>query len=156
MSSPINVATSLLALLVLSGCTHHDINQHDVNQLVDVSYATVVETKPVKFDSKADEAAAMGALEGAVDAAHYGDGDDIVAGAIGGALVSALMSSLEEGSNRGLLLSLKNTNNEDLNLLVKRKDIVAGDCLRLIEGETVSVTHVDQKFCQPTVLHTAK
>ncbi|TQV74734.1 hypothetical protein FLL45_07165 [Aliikangiella marina] len=145
-----------ITLLAMSACSHHGVNPNDINQLVEVSYAKVLATKPITFDSKADEAAAMGALEGAIDAAHYGDGDDVVAGAIGGALVSALMTSLEEGGNKGLLLTLKDTDEQALNLLVKRKDIVAGDCLRLIQGESVSIDHVEPRYCEKASLHTAK
>ena len=148
MFSRIATIPAATVVMVLSACTHHDVSRYDINQLVEVSYAKVLQTKPVKFDSKADEAAAVGALEGAIDAAHYGDGEDVVAGALGGALIAALVTSLEEGGNEGLLLSLRDTENTDLNLIVKREDIIAGDCLRLIQGESVSVTHVEQKFCE--------
>ncbi len=140
------IASGLLFGIVISGCATHGVNRMDAEQIVEVEYARVMEIKPIHFDSKAGEAAIVGGVEGAI----YNIGDDsedVIAGALTGALLSALTVSLDEGSSRGLLLSLKTADNSSYNLVTRHTDIKLNDCLRLLKGSEVSVDRVESEFC---------
>ena len=136
-----------LAFIILSGCSSNGVHRSDINQFVEVIYARVVQTKPVKFDSKADEAAVTGAIDGAIENS-FGNSDDIIGGAIAGAFVSALFVSVEEGSREGMLVDLISTDNSAYHIVVNQTNIHIGECLQLIKGNEVTVIHVDTKFCQ--------
>jgi outer membrane lipoprotein SlyB len=138
----------LIALIstAILGCNSKDVNRTDINQFVEVIFARVINIKPVKFDSKADEAVATGAIGGAIENS-YGDSEDVVAGAITGALVSALIVTIEEGSRHGLLVDLIGADTTPYHIVVNRQDIQIGQCLQLIKGFEVSVVHVDGKYC---------
>ena len=139
----IAVTTSLLTACVSGG-----IDRDSMNQMVEVIYAEVTHTKPVKFESKTGEAAIIGAIGGAVEEAHYGDFEDIVAGAMVGAIISSVIVSVEEGPRDGLLLKLTASDSTQYKVVSNRTDIFVGDCLELIQGPEVSILPVDSRLCQ--------
>ena len=139
---------SLFTCSVLLGCTNQGVNRGDINQVVEVIYAEVLKTKPIRFDSKADEAAVTGAIEGAIENSD-GNSDDILGGALASAIASALFVTIEEGSRDGLLVDLRGSDDSNFNIVTKETDILVGECLQLIKGEEVSVLHVEHRFCKP-------
>ncbi|MCW9017473.1 MAG: hypothetical protein OQJ89_10940, partial [Kangiellaceae bacterium] len=79
-----NLVYGALFGVFLSGCASSGINQWDAEQVVQIEYAKVTAVKPIRFDSQADEAMAIGAIEGALINSD-GDVGDMLAGATVGA-----------------------------------------------------------------------
>jgi len=138
----------LIGILCISliGCSSKGIKREDIDQFVEITYGKVVRTEAVTFDSKADEAAAIGGIEGAIENSD-GNLDDVVVGAITGAVVSALFVSIEEGSKHGLIVDIKTAKSTFHSLTLKTTEIKLGDCLRVVEGNEVSFKIVDEEFC---------
>ncbi|TQV89330.1 hypothetical protein FLL46_00150 [Aliikangiella coralliicola] len=142
-----NIFFGLMFGLALSGCANKGVNLADAEQLVEVIYAKVLKTKPITFDSKAGQAAVMGGIEGAIENSD-GDSEDLISGAITGAIVSSVFVSIEEGSSRGLLVSMRTADNTDYNLATKNTKIKVDECLQIIRGADVSLIKVEDSFCQ--------
>lgn len=130
----------------LAGCASSGVKVDDADQFVVVIYGKVIATSEIEFESEVGKSAALGAIDGAIDQAH-GDAGDVVAGAIFEAAISALVTSVEEGSNKGLLVDVVTPEHETMSLSLKTRKIRVGDCLRLISGNQVSYHLVDPQFC---------
>jgi outer membrane lipoprotein SlyB len=136
----------LIFSIILFGCSNKGVNRADINQFVDVYYGKVVRTEPITFNSKADEAAAIGAMEGAIENSH-GDFEDAFSGAIVGALFSSFVVSVEEGSKKGLIVDIETADKSSYSLTLRTRKIQHNDCLRIVRGNEVSFKIVSSKYC---------
>ena len=143
-----NLIYGLIFGVVLSGCASHGLGHHNAEQIVETDYAKVISTQPYTFDSQVEEAAIVGGVEGALFNIDEG-ADDVVAGAIAGALVSALFVKIEEGSNKGLMLEMQSVDNTRYSIVTKNTHIQANQCLRIVKGFEVSMKVVPEYFCDP-------
>lgn len=141
-----NLVYGIVFGLFLSGCASQGLGHYNAEQVVEVDYARVVETSPFTFESHVEEAAVIGGIEGALFNIDE-EPEDMVAGAIGGALVSALFMKIEEGSNKGLLLNLYSTNDYEYSVATKNTHIRVDQCLKVIKGMDVSLETVPDYYC---------
>ncbi len=138
--------TIITAAFLLNGCANNHIKRTEIDQFVEVIYATVENTTPVQFNSNADEAAVVGGIEGVIENSD-GNSKDMLEGAFIGAAISALFVSIEEGSNEGLLLELRSNDDTLYNFSTKLTDIQVNDCLKIIKGIEVSLDKVTTDYC---------
>ena len=143
-----NLVYGALFGLFLSGCASSGVNQWNAEQVVQVEYARVTAVKPIKFDSQAEEAMAIGALEGALITSD-GDTGDMLAGAAVGALFSGLVTTIAEGGSNGLLLTLETNDYEQYQVTTKKTKIKLNQCLEVIHGAEVSLKQVHRGYCGP-------
>ena len=141
-----NLVYGALFGLLLSGCASSGVSQWNAEQVVQVEYARVTAVKPIKFDSQAEEAMAIGAIEGALVTSD-GDFGDMVAGATIGAFFSGLITTIAEGGSKGLLLSLETNDYEQYQVTTKKTKIKLNQCLEVIHGAEVSLKKVKQRYC---------
>ena len=135
-----------IILFGLAGCTSMDDRpNNERNQFVTTFYATVEDVTPIKFASHAQEAAAMGAVEGAMY--NFGD-DDMFMSALFGAVFSGMAVSLIEGDLNGLEVGLQAVDGDYVIVTTENDDIVVGECVYVRVSENVHLTSVPVDYCK--------
>lgn len=91
----------LLGLLFLGGCATLGVDRADQNVMIKRFYAKVTSVQPVKLSSNVKTGIAAGSTIGFVDQLD-GNHEEMIAGAVAGALVGGLVTAISEGSNEAL------------------------------------------------------
>ena len=132
-------------MLLMSGCTSvGEISNQQRNQFVTTFYATVADVRPIQFESHAQEAAAMGAVEGALF--NFGD-DDMLFSALFGAVFSGMAVSLFEGDLNGLEVGLEAVDGDYVIVTTEQDNLMVGDCVSVRVGSEVEMYHVSPLYC---------
>lgn len=134
--------------LVMAGCTSSGVNRADVDQAIDISYATVVDVEDVKIKSEAGKSAGLGGLWGLSIGAH-GDTGDIVGGLVAGAVLLGLTTKIAEGSSEAKGYTVEYTDGERIKIVTTEKSIARGDCVAVESGRSVNVRRVEPSLCGP-------
>lgn len=142
-------ATSSLLLIMLLGCLSGctvtgEVPNSERNQFVTMFYATVADVTPIRFESYAEEAAAVGAIEGALY--NFGD-DDMLFSALFGAVFSGMAVSIMEGDLNGLEVGLQAIDGDYVVVTTEQDDIEVGDCVSVRVGGEVQLYHVHPDYC---------
>lgn len=129
----------------LSGCSSTgEIPNHERNQFVTVFYATVADVSPIRFESYAEEAAAMGAVDGALW--NFGE-DEMLFSALFGAVFSGMAASIMEGDLNGLEVGLQAIDGDYVIVTTEQDDVSLGDCVRVRVGAEVQLFNVHPDYC---------
>ncbi|MEP4888592.1 MAG: hypothetical protein ABJV04_01075 [Aliiglaciecola sp.] len=139
--------TVLSCLFVLSSCASHHTRNTERNQFVTELYANVDQIYDVKFDSHAGEAAATWGIWGALNNL-YGSDRQIIAGALIGAFLGGLLTTIEEGPSRGYEYHLTATDGEYLVVVLDYFPAAEGDCVRVRMANNVRVSLANANYCQ--------
>lgn len=132
-------------LLFLCGCTSVDgVSNQQRNQFITTFYATVADVKHIQFESHAQEAAAMGAIEGALF--NFGD-DDMLFSALFGAVFSGMAVSILEGDLHGSEVGLEAVDGDYVIVTTEQDDLRVGDCVNVRVGDEVLLQRVSPAFC---------
>jgi outer membrane lipoprotein SlyB len=134
--------------LVMAGCTSSGISRADVDQAIDISYATVVDVEDVKIKSEAGKSAGVGGLWGLSIGAN-GDAGDIIGGLVAGAILLGLTTKIAEGSSDAKGYTVEYSDGERIKIVTDEKSIVLGDCVAVESGRSVNVRRVDYSLCGP-------
>ncbi|KXJ61167.1 hypothetical protein EYR97_00775 [Alteromonas sp. KUL42] len=146
LTKSVNLFTLCVILFGTAGCTSMgERADNERNQFVTTFYATVEDVTPIKFASHAQEAAAMGAVEGALY--NFGD-DDMFMSALFGAVFSGMAVSLIEGDLNGLEVGLQAVDGDYVIVTTENDDIVVGDCVYVRVTENVHLTSVPVDYCE--------
>ncbi|WP_334013629.1 hypothetical protein [Alteromonas sp. S167] len=136
-------------MLLMSGCTSvGEISNQQRNQFVTTFYATVADVRPIQFESHAQEAAAMGAVEGALF--NFGD-DDMLFSALFGAVFSGMAVSLFEGDLNGLEVGLEAVDGDYVIVTTEQDNLMVGDCVSVRVGSEVEMYHVSPLNCSSDI-----
>ena len=136
-------------LLLMSGCTSvGEISNQQRNQFVTTFYATVADVRPIQFESHAQEAAAMGAVEGALF--NLGD-DDMLFSALFGAVFSGMAVSIFEGDLNGLEVGLEAVDGDYVLVTTEQDNLMVGDCVSVRVGSEVEMDHVSPTYCTSNI-----
>jgi outer membrane lipoprotein SlyB len=136
-------------MLLMSGCTSvGEISNQQRNQFVTTFYATVADVRPIQFESHAQEAAAMGAVEGALF--NFGD-DDMLFSALFGAVFSGMAVSLFEGDLNGLEVGLEAVDGDYVIVTTEQDNLMVGDCVSVRVGSEVEMYHVSPVYCSSDI-----
>lgn len=139
------IAFITLATL-LAGCSSRGISRSNMEQYATIYYATVVDVEEIEFDSQAGEAAAIGALDGAINARYY-DTDTMIASAIVHAFFYSVVTVIAEGGNTGYTYKVRDMQGDIYSVITDRKGITVGDCVEIMESEKVSIAKVSKSHC---------
>lgn len=132
-------------MLLMSGCTSvGEVSNQQRNQFVTTFYATVADVRPIQFESHAQEAAAMGAVEGALF--NFGD-DDMLFSALLGAVFSGMAVSIFEGDLNGLEVGLEAVDGDYVIVTTEQDNLMVGDCVNVRVGSEVEMYHVPPVYC---------
>lgn len=134
--------------LVMAGCTSSGVSRADVDQAIDISYATVVDVEDVKIKSEAGKSAGIGGLWGLSIGAH-GDSGVILGGLVAGAILLGLTTKIAEGSSEAKGYTVEYSDGERIKIVTEEKEIVIGDCVAVESGRSVNVRRVSSSLCQP-------
>ena len=136
-------------MLLMSGCTSvGEISNQQRNQFVTTFYATVADVRPIQFESHAQEAAAMGAVEGALF--NFGD-DDMLFSALFGAVFSGIAVSIFEGDLNGLEVGLEAVDGDYVIVTTEQDNLMVGDCVSVRVGSEVEMYHVSPLYCSSDI-----
>jgi len=136
-------------MLLMTGCTSvGEISNQQRNQFVTTFYATVADVRPIQFESHAQEAAAMGAVEGALF--NFGD-DDMLFSALFGAVFSGMAVSIFEGDLNGLEVGLEAVDGDYVIVTTEQDNLTVGDCVNVRVGSEVEMYHVSPIYCSSDI-----
>lgn len=136
----------VLTTLALSACASGDYDLSDKNQFVSEFYAEVEQINAVEFDSQAGEAAVAGGVWGAIENAD-GNRENILGGAILGALFGGVITSIFEGSKEGYEYYLHAVDGDEVIVVLDHGPAEVGDCVRVRMSNEVKVYSADSRFC---------
>lgn len=141
----LNLLLFVAVSTLLSACTSTgEIPNSERNQFVTMFYATVADVSPIKFESHAEEAAAMGAVEGALW--NFGE-DEMFFSALFGAVFNGMAVSIMEGDLNGLEVGLQAVDGDYVIVSTEQDDISVGDCVSVRVGGEVQLFHVHPDYC---------
>lgn len=145
--NPMKMASCTLPiLLMLTGCATHDYEYEDRNQFVTEFYAHVEQVYPIEFESEVGRTAVTWGLWGALENSH-GNRSQILGGAIAGALLGGVITSLFEGSNQGYEYYLRATDGDQVVVVLDHYPADVGECVRVRMSNTVKVYSTNQPNC---------
>ncbi len=128
----------LIGLLFLGGCASQGVDRADQNVMIKRFYAKVTSVKPVKLSSNVKTGIAAGSAIGFVDELD-GNHEEMIAGALAGALVGGLFTAIAEGSNDAFEYSLRSEQEGSFTLIQKEQVDINSGC---VEVTIASQTHI--------------
>ena len=133
-------------VLALSACTNANVSRSDLNTTMQRYYATVLAQEPVNLSSRVPEGAVTGASFGLFSELD-GDSEDMISGALAGALVGGIISAVADGSNEAIRYRLYHQDKGEFAVISKQK--LANDvrCVEVQQARDVVLFAVDQEFC---------
>jgi hypothetical protein len=136
-----------LLSLILGACVSHGVIESDRNQFVTEFYAEVEDIQNIRFHSDAPEAAVSWGLWGAMQNAH-GDGDDMLGGALVGALFGGLMTAVAQGPRNGYEYHLLAVGGDYLVVVLDNYPADVGQCVKVRMASEVSLHATDPHMCE--------
>ena len=138
--------TSLcLTSLYLAGCASQSgVPHHAANQFVTTFYASVYDVTPVQFESHAQEAALWGALDGAL--LGWSE-DEAFVGALFGAAIYSVATSIAEGDLQGYEVSLKAVDGDMVTVILDNFEGYPGQCVFVKVALEVTTEVVNTSNC---------
>lgn len=122
------------------------------NTLISVAYGTVENVQQVKMKGNYGEGALIGGALGLLAASGYSTGSQAL-GAAAGAGLGALVAKETAGTANQFTIRLVNGNT--VSVVTDQKDIVAGDCVSVEQGEHTNVRRVSTTMCTTPASHPA-
>jgi len=145
---------ALLAVL-LTGCANMSTDPETGstrNSLIAVAYGTVENVQQVKMKANYAEGSIIGGALGLLAASGYSSGSQAL-GAAAGAGLGALVSKETAGTANQFTINL--VNGTTVSVVTDQKDIDAGDCVSVEQGEHANIRRVSSSFCNTPASHPA-
>ncbi|ALO34673.1 hypothetical protein CMT41_08030 [Colwellia sp. MT41] len=137
----------LLFLLLLNGCATQGVDRSELNVIKKEFYASIISMKEVKLSSEVNTGIVGGASIGVIDELD-GNHEDMIAGALAGAIVGGLFTAIFEGSNKAFEYTLRTENNDLITIIQKEKVSVLSECVKVKIASKVSVVSASKEKCQ--------
>jgi outer membrane lipoprotein SlyB len=144
-----------LAAALLTGCANMSTDPgtgSTRNTLISVSYGTVENVQQVQMKAKYAEGSLIGGALGLLAASHYSAGSQAL-GALAGAGLGALVSKETAGTANQYTIRLVNGNT--VSVVTDQKEIHAGDCVSVEQGEQTNIRRVSSALCNTPPSHPA-
>lgn len=137
----------LFAVLLLSGCATQGIDRNDQGHIIKDYYASVQYVEKVKLSSQVGTGTAVGAGVGLADELD-GNSEDMISGALAGALVGGIFTALFEGSDTAYQYTLNSPEQGKFSVIQKEKLPNTVRCVKVRTGSNVQLKAVDERFCK--------
>ena len=137
----------LLGLLFLGGCASQGVDRTDQNVMIKRFYAKVTSMQPVKLSSNVKTGIAAGSAIGLVDQLD-GNHEEMIAGAVAGALVGGLVTAISEGSNDAFEYSLWSEQEGNFTLIQKEQINRESSCVEVTIASEAHLKQVDTSHCR--------
>jgi hypothetical protein len=132
---------------LLAGCANSEHIDHQAkNQFVTEFYALVEDVEKVKFKSHVAEAAAIGAADGFLHNIH-GNRDNMLGGALIGALFGGIITAIFEGGTTGYEYQLAAIDGDLVNVIVDDKEAIQGECVKVRVAGDVRMYPKPMSYC---------
>lgn len=141
----------LLSFSFLTGCASQGINRADQNEVVQEFYASVESVKKVELSSEVKTGIVGGAVVGTIDELD-GNSEDMISGAIAGALVGGIFTAIFEGSNDAYEYQLKSKKKGDFALIQKEQLADNVGCVKVRVASKVLLSSTDTVNCDNLLL----
>lgn len=139
------LASLFFTSLYLAGCASQSGVPHQAaNQFVTTFYASVYNVTPVQFESHAQEAALWGALDGAL--LGWSE-DEAFVGALFGAAIYSVATSIAEGDLQGYEVSLQAVDGDKITVILDNFEARPGQCVFVKVAGEVTTELVDTTNC---------
>jgi outer membrane lipoprotein SlyB len=122
------------------------------NTLISVAYGTVENVQQVQMKAKYAEGSLIGGALGLLATSHYSAGSQAL-GALAGAGLGALVSKETAGTANQYTIRLVNGNT--VSVVTDQKEIDAGDCVSVEQGEQTNIRRVSSALCNTPPSHPA-
>jgi hypothetical protein len=149
-----NLCPALLAVF-LTGCANMSTDPgtgSTRNSLIAVAYGTVENVQQEQMKPAYAEGSIIGGALGLLASSHYSAGSQVL-GAAAGAGLGALVSKETAGTaNR---FTIKLVNGTTVSVVTDQKDIDAGDCVSVEQGDHANIRRVSSSYCNTPASHPA-
>lgn len=151
----VRIFNSALLAIFLTGCANMSTDPgtgSTRNSLIAVAYGTVENVQPVKMKANYAEGSIIGGALGLLASSHYSTGSQVL-GTAAGAGLGALVSKETAGTANQFTINL--VNGTTVSVVTDQKDIDAGDCVSVEQGEHANIRRVSSSFCNTPASHPA-
>lgn len=151
----VKIYGAALAATVLAGCANMSTDpgtDSTRNSLIAVAYGTVENVQQVQMKANYAEGSLIGGALGLLAASHYSAGSQAL-GAIAGAGLGALVAKETAGTANKYTIRL--VDGTTVSVVTDQKDIDAGDCVSVEQGEHTNIRQVSTSMCTTPPSHPA-
>jgi len=141
-----SLTAAILTVSFLTACSTPGVNRDDENIIVKAMYAQVQSVEPITLSSEVNTNAAAGAVIGVLDNAD-GNREEMIGGAVVGALVGGLFTKLAEGSNEAYQYNLYSEQEGHFSIVQKELVDVQSQCVHVRIASEVSVQSAPESYC---------
>ncbi|MFT5756844.1 MAG: outer membrane lipoprotein SlyB [Alteromonadaceae bacterium] len=138
----------LLTVALLSGCATQGIDRKDQNHVIKEFYASITSVKQVQLSSEVKTGIVGGAAIGFLEELD-GNHQDMIAGALAGAVIGGFFTALFEGSNEAYEYALYSENEGNFAIIQKEKINQRTGCVKVRIGSKTSILPVLKDKCIP-------
>ena len=145
---------ALLAVF-LTGCANMSTDPgtgSTRNSLIAVAYGTVESVQQEQMKPAYAEGSIIGGALGLLASSHYSAGSQVL-GAAAGAGLGALVSKETAGTANRFTIGL--VNGTTVSVVTDQKDIDAGDCVSVEQGDHANIRRVSSSYCNTPASHPA-
>lgn len=136
----------LLIVVLLNGCATQGVQRADQNIIKKEFYASVKAVKQVELSSEVKTGIVGGATVGVIDELD-GNHEDMISGALAGALVGGIFAALFEGSNVAYEYTLYSESEGDFAIIQKEKINTLTECVKVKVGSKASLLAAPTDKC---------
>lgn len=130
----------LFLFLFITGCSSNGIDRNAQNTIIQEFYAEVSLVKEVELSSSVNAGIVGGSFIGALEESD-GNSEDIISGAIAGAIIGGLFTRLSEGGNQAFEYHLYSPEQGSFKLIQKENiDISSGCVLVRVSHNTTAIS----------------
>ncbi|MDG1752709.1 MAG: hypothetical protein P8I03_13785 [Thalassotalea sp.] len=133
--------------LLIAGCSSNAISRDDQNAIIQEFYAEVSLVKEVELSSSVNIGIVGGGILGALEESD-GNSEDIISGAIVGAIFGGLFTSLSEGGNQAFEYHLYSPEKGAFKLIQKEKINTSSGCVLVRVSNSTSAISDDLGHCK--------
>jgi outer membrane lipoprotein SlyB len=137
----------IFTFIFITSCSSHGVNRDDQNSIIQEFYAEVSFITEVQLSSNVKTGIVGGGILGALEESD-GDSEDIISGAIVGAIFGGLFTSLSEGGNQAFEYHLYSPEQGEFTLIQKEKVDISSGCLLVRVSNTTNVFADDLGRCK--------
>jgi len=137
----------ILPILLVSACSSSGFDREQQNRMIKTFYANVQTITPIQLSSQVEGAAATGAVIGITENVD-GNGGDMIAGGVIGALFGGIFTSILEGGNDAFQYELSSSTEGNFSVVQKDKVSHIGGCVLVKQSDKLYLEAVDSRYCE--------
>lgn len=137
----------VMITFILMGCATQGVDRASQNKIIKEFYASVESRDQVELSSEVKTGIVGGAAVGVIDNLD-GNHEDMIAGALAGALVGGIFTAMFEGSNTAYEYSLHSADQGDFSVIQKDKFDLQSNCVKVRVAAEVVVSPASTEKCQ--------